>query len=190
MSGSPSLLLRLCSATPTCYHASCRVSSLPLSPWQPLPPQVPPIFPLQHFATITPAAVSQAGTRWLHSSTSLMSGSNRWSKIKHKKAAADQAKNILMSKHSGRIRSNLFITGNADPETNFKLACLINQARADGMTKSAVESILKSDHKKGPMDQVMYEARAQAGFFLLIDVLTANRNKCLNNLRKIMNRNE
>lgn len=115
--------------------------------------------------------------RQVHSSFAIFAGHNRWSKIHRPKAIADKERSKIITKYRQRIISAVQFGGGPDPECNFKLASLISQAKATGMSKSQIDPLLKPDASKVQKEHLLFEAKAQAGYLIVVEVLTDNKKR-------------
>lgn len=106
-----------------------------------------------------------------------MSGHNKWSKIKHKKAATDAAKSKVFSKHSAMIAiESRKATGDvASPG----LAAAIERAKKDSMPKDNIErAVAKGAGATGAtLDEALYEGYGPGGVALLVQAVTDNNNR-------------
>ena len=71
--------------------------------------------------------------RHYYSSTLLLAGHNKWSKIKHKKKATDLEKSKNIQKYVTLIVSAIKTGGGPDPDANVRLASVIETARKAGI---------------------------------------------------------
>lgn len=115
-----------------------------------------------------------------------MSGHNKWSKIKHKKAATDAKK----SKEFTKINRLLTVeakkaNGNID-SPNLKAA--IEKARSANMPNDNIERAIKkaTDTTAADMEAVTYEAYGPGGSAIIIEALTDNRNKAAAEIRHVL----
>ncbi len=114
-----------------------------------------------------------------------MSGHNKFSKIKHQKAANDAKKSKVFGK---LVR---FITVEAKKAGgNLKspgLALAIEKARKENMPNDTIErAIKKASDNSAVMESIMYESYGPGGVALLIEVLTDNRNKASQEVKSIL----
>src|SRR5580692_11442354 len=119
-----------------------------------------------------------------------MSGHSHWATIKHKKGAVDAKRGKLWSKLS---RAIIIAArhGGGDPNMNLKLRYAIDKARQVSMPKDNIERAIKRG--TGELEGVQYEEITYEGFgpsqvFMLVDVLTDNRNRTNGEVRKIFER--
>ena len=97
-----------------------------------------------------------------HTTPTPLSGHNKWSKIKHKKFAADAVKSNVFSRLSIEIMSAVR-SGGPSPETNAKLAVLINKAKALNFARDKLESSIAKATKSAANGQVLsYEVMGPA----------------------------
>ncbi len=114
-----------------------------------------------------------------------MSGHNKFSKIKHQKAANDAKKSKIFGK---LVR---FITVEAKKAGgNLKspgLALAIEKARKENMPNDTIErAIKKASDASVAMESIMYESYGPGGIAILIEVLTDNRNKAAAEVKHIL----
>lgn len=118
-----------------------------------------------------------------------MSGHNKWSKIKNKKAATDAQKSKIFSKLVKLIQNEAKIAkGNTDSPA---LKSAIEKAKASNMPSDNIERAVKkgSVDNSSNMEQVIYEAYGPGGVAIIIDALTNNRNKTAQEVRHILSKN-
>ncbi len=114
-----------------------------------------------------------------------MSGHNKWSKIKHKKAATDGKRSKIFSKHSMLIAmESRKANGNL---TSPGLVAVITRAKADSMPKGNIDrAVAKGAGASGAvLVEVMYEAFGPGGTALLITTITDNNNRTAPEIRSI-----
>lgn len=106
-----------------------------------------------------------------------MSGHNKWSKIKHKKAATDAAKSKIFSKHSALIAMESR-KANGDVSSP-GLAAAIERAKKDSMPKDNIERAVAKGSGAGgaALEEVMFEGYGPGGVALLIKAVTDNNNR-------------
>lgn len=116
-----------------------------------------------------------------------MSGHNRWSKIKHKVAAAGAAKGTAFTKVSKEI-TVAARTGGSDPAGNFRLRAALDAARAVNMPNDTVQRAIKRG--TGELEGVSYEEARYEGFgphgeAFIVECLTDNKNRTAGEIRSI-----
>lgn len=106
-----------------------------------------------------------------------MSGHNKWSKIKHKKAATDAARSKIFSKHSALIAME---SRNTNGDVNSPgLAAAIERAKKDSMPKDNIERAVAKGSGSGgaALEEVMFEGYGPGGVAMLIQAVTDNNNR-------------
>ena len=118
-----------------------------------------------------------------------MSGHNKWSKIKHKKAITDAQKSSVFSK---LVRLIQVESKNANGDVNSPgLKTAIEKAKKENMPKSNIEKAVKkgASDTGSSMDSVTYEAYGPGGVALMIDALTDNKNRTSAEIKHILSKN-
>ena len=106
-----------------------------------------------------------------------MSGHNKWSKIKHKKAASDAKKSQVFSKLAKLIAAESKKTaGNVDSPG---LRAAIVQAKKENMPSDNIDRAVKKgmSAEAASMENVTYEAYGPGGVAIIIEGLTDNTNR-------------
>lgn len=119
-----------------------------------------------------------------------MSGHNKWSQIKYKKAITDAQKGRVFTKLGNAITIAVK-EGGPDSETNFKLKTLIEKARQANMPTQNIERAIKrgtGEIEGAKIEEETYEGYGPAGVALLIKSVTDNKNRALNEIRNILSR--
>jgi YebC/PmpR family DNA-binding regulatory protein len=114
-----------------------------------------------------------------------MSGHNKWSKIKHKKAATDAQKSKLFSKHSTLITMESRKCGG--DVTSPGLIAAIERAKKDSMPKENIDrAIAKGAGATGAaLQEVLFEAFGPGGVAILITAITDNNNRTSQEIKSI-----
>lgn len=112
-----------------------------------------------------------------------MSGHNKWSKIKHKKAATDSLKSRVFSKHSALIAMESRKAGGDTASPG--LAAAIERAKKDSMPKDNIDrAVAKGRGAEGAaLQEVMFEAYGPGGVAILITAVTDNNNRTSQEIR-------
>ena len=76
--------------------------------------------------------IPHSQTRLYHSSTVVQAGHNKWSKVRHKKKFTDLEKSKTIHKYVTLITSAIKAGGGPDPDSNVRLANVIESARKAG----------------------------------------------------------
>ncbi len=117
-----------------------------------------------------------------------MSGHNKWSKIKHKKAATDAQKSKIFSKHAALIamesrkaKGNLASPG---------LIAVIERAKKDSMPKENIDrAVAKGGGADGAsLTEVLYETYGPGGTAVLITAVTDNTNRTTQEVKHILSK--
>ncbi|MBR3367811.1 MAG: YebC/PmpR family DNA-binding transcriptional regulator [Lachnospiraceae bacterium] len=114
-----------------------------------------------------------------------MSGHSKFANIKHKKEKNDAAKGKIFT-IIGREIAVAVKEGGPDPANNFKLAQVIQKARANNMPNDTIERGIKK--AAGDVGNVnyqynTYEGYGPAGMAIIVDTLTDNQNRTAANVR-------
>ncbi len=117
-----------------------------------------------------------------------MSGHSKWSTIKRKKEATDNARGRVFSKLSRAITIAVKTGGGNNPETNYKLKMAIEAARAENMPKANVERALSKGDTTGDIIEITYEGFASGGAGVIVEVATDNRNRSAQEIKQIFDR--
>lgn len=114
-----------------------------------------------------------------------MSGHNKWSKIKHKKAAGDAAKSKIFSKHAAVIAMESRKAGGnlASPG----LAAAIERAKKDSMPKDNIDRAVAKGAGAGgaALEEVTFEAFGPGGTGMIVTAVTDNNNRTAPEIRHI-----
>lgn len=119
-----------------------------------------------------------------------MSGHSRWSQIKRKKGISDQKKGQLFSKLARKI--SIAARTGADPASNYKLQSAIDEARAFNMPKENIERAIKKASEKETiaLSELTIQAIGPNGIALVIEAITSNKNRTINEIKQILAENE
>lgn len=117
-----------------------------------------------------------------------MSGHNRWTKIKHKKAASDAKK----SKGWTKLLKEVTVAakmGGADPDGNARLRTAIDKARADNVPNDTIARAVKKgagELESVNYEELTYEVYGPGGAAMVVEILTDNRNRTASELRHLI----
>jgi YebC/PmpR family DNA-binding regulatory protein len=121
-----------------------------------------------------------------------MSGHNKWSQIKHKKAKEDAKKGVAFTKLSKEI-TLAARQGGGDPNLNPKLRLLLEKAREANMPNDNTQrAILRGTGELPGMqyEEQSYEGYGPHGIAIIVDTLTDNKNRTVAELRRIFTKHE
>ncbi len=119
-----------------------------------------------------------------------MSGHSKWSQIKRKKAASDQARGKVFS----RVIKEITLAargGGGDPDANARLRTAIAAAKAANMPAANIERAIKrgtGEIEGAAIEEVHYEGYGPHGVAILVEVATDNRNRAAGDVRNIFTR--
>jgi YebC/PmpR family DNA-binding regulatory protein len=119
-----------------------------------------------------------------------VSGHNKWSSIKHRKAAQDAKRGAAFNK----IIRELVVAareGGGDAKNNAALAAAVEKARESAMPKDTMERAIARGAGAGSgenYERLTYEGRGPGGVALVIFTLTDNKNRTVADLRHILSR--
>jgi len=115
-----------------------------------------------------------------------MAGHNKWAQIKRQKGKTDAQKSKAFSKFSRLITVEAKKGGSSSPA----LKAIIERARAVNMPNDAIErAIKKATEQSAAMEAAMYEAYGPGGCAIIIETLTDNKNKAVQEIKHILSRN-
>lgn len=114
-----------------------------------------------------------------------MSGHSKFANIKHKKEKNDAAKGKIFT-IIGREIAVAVKEGGPDPSNNFKLAQVIQKAKANNMPNDTIDRGIKKAAGEGGnvnYEYVTYEGYGPNGIAIIVDALTDNKNRTAANVR-------
>jgi YebC/PmpR family DNA-binding regulatory protein len=118
-----------------------------------------------------------------------MSGHNKWSKIKNKKAVTDAQKSKVFGK---LVRFIAVESKKAKGDANSPgLRAAIEKANEANVPSDNIDRAIKkgTGGEGGEMEQITYEAYGPGGCALIIEALTENRNKAAQEIKHILSEN-
>jgi len=119
-----------------------------------------------------------------------MSGHSKWSSIKHQKGVADARRGQLFTKLTREIIVAVR-QGGSNPEANFRLRLAIQRARDSNMPMDNIEKAIKrgSGTLEGvTLVEMVLEGYGPSGVAILVQALSDNRNRTLQDVRNIFSR--
>ncbi len=118
-----------------------------------------------------------------------MAGHNKWSKIKHKKAATDSAKSKIFSKYSKLIQ--VAIRGAGGDANSASVLSVIESAKKENVPKDVIERAIKkaTGSEAENLQEVMYEGYGPGGVGILIRAVTDNTNRTVTEVKTIFTKN-
>lgn len=128
-------------------------------------------------------------SRAFSSQRQLLSGHNRWSKIKHDKGKNDAAKNRQRSIFSQEIATASKLFG-PDPNANPRLADLIVKAKREGFAKASIESAIARGQGRSltgaSLEAVTVEGILPNNVAVIVECETDNKLRTLAEVRLVM----
>lgn len=150
----------------------CRISSQPTAALRPYP-----------------AATATAAIRPFSSTSSTASGHSRWSKIKHDKGKADARRGASYSKLSQEI-TYASREGGLDMSSNLRLKAAVEAAKKAGMPKDRITTALERGQGRSTsgaaLETVLVEAIGPGNVALVVDCLTDNKLRTLQDVKYIL----
>ncbi len=119
-----------------------------------------------------------------------MSGHSKWSTIKRQKGAADAKRGQVFTKLTREIIVAVRESGD-NPESNFRLRLAIQKARDNNMPLDNVERAIKRGSGKAEgvtLVEMTLEGYGPSGVAILVQALSDNRNRTLQDVRNIFTR--
>ncbi len=113
-----------------------------------------------------------------------MAGHNKWSKIKHKKAATDAKKSKIFGKYARLISVEAKKCGGDVNSPSLKMA--IDRAKKENMPSENIERAIKKASEVNDAQEVLFEAYGPGGCGILITALTDNNNRTSPEIRHLL----
>ena len=120
-----------------------------------------------------------------------MSGHNKWSTIKNKKAKTDAAKGKIFTKIGREIVIAVKTGGSADPNLNSKLKDVVAKAKAANMPNDNIMRSIKKAAGEGEganYKEITYEGYAPCGVAVIVEIVTDNLNRTASEIRHIFDK--
>jgi len=121
-----------------------------------------------------------------------VAGHNKWSQIKRKKAANDNQRGKVISKHIRAIQSAVREGGGGDPAANLPLKNALAAAKSDNVPvdniERAIERALGGAEGGAAFETVVYEGYGPGGVAVLVEALTDNRNRTVGEVRHVFSK--
>jgi YebC/PmpR family DNA-binding regulatory protein len=120
-----------------------------------------------------------------------MSGHSKWATTKRAKAVVDAKRSSLFTKFSNNI-TIAAKEGGGDITTNFKLRLATDKAREHNMPKDNIERAIKRGTGElggATIEEVMYGALLPGSVAVIIKCLTDNKNRTLNDVKILLQKN-
>jgi len=116
-----------------------------------------------------------------------MSGHNKWSKVKNKKAVTDARKGKIYTKMAKIIGVEI---KKANGDINSAgVQSAVKKARDYNVPNENIERALKKIDNSNQTESIIYEAYGPGGAAIIIEALTDNRNKAAGEIKHILTEN-
>lgn len=118
-----------------------------------------------------------------------MSGHSHFHSIKYKKAITDAKRGKIFSKLSRQISIAAKEKG-GDPDTNPALRTAIEKAKEFNLPKDNIERAIKKGTGElagETLEEVLFEAYGPGGIAIIIEGITDNKKRTLNEIKQILN---
>lgn len=117
-----------------------------------------------------------------------MSGHSHWAVTKRQKAVVDAKRGQVFTKIANII-TIAARDGGPDSVMNFKLRMAMEKARQVNMPKENIERAIKrgTGEAGGQIEEISYEAFGPGGTALIIELMTDNKNRSMNQLKHLLN---
>lgn len=119
-----------------------------------------------------------------------MSGHNKWSTIKHKKAATDAKKGKIFTRLIKEI--TIAARSGGDPDSNARLRTAITAAKAVSMPAENIKRAVMrgtGELEGGEIDEITFEGYTPGGAAVMVEVATDNRNRTVSEIRHMFSKN-
>jgi len=119
-----------------------------------------------------------------------MSGHSKWAQIKRQKGVADARRGQLFTKLTREIIVAVR-EGGSNPEANFRLRLAIQKARDNNMPLDNIERAIKKgsgELEGASLSEMTLEGYGPSGVAILVQALSDNRNRTLQDVRNIFSR--
>ncbi len=119
-----------------------------------------------------------------------MSGHSKWSSIKHQKGVTDARRGKLFTKLTREIILAVR-QGGSNPETNYHMRLAIQKAKDNNMPSENIERAIKRGEgtlEGASLSELILEGYGPGGAAILVEALTDNRNRTVQDVRNIFTR--
>src|SRR4030042_6699961 len=119
-----------------------------------------------------------------------MSGHSKWSKIKHQKGVTDAKRGQTFTK----ITREIIVAvreGGTDPDANYRLRLAMQEARDNNMPTENIDRAIKKGSgatEGSSLVELTIEGYGPGGAAILVQALSDNRNRTVQDVRNIFNR--
>ena len=120
-----------------------------------------------------------------------MSGHSKWHSIKQKKAKEDAKRGNIFGKLSRNIIVAVREGGGTNLRDNMALANAISKAKEFNMPQNNIDRAIKKgtgEIEGENYETILYEGYGPGGIAIIIEIMTANRNRTASDIRNILSR--
>ncbi|OGG54438.1 hypothetical protein A3D62_01930 [Candidatus Kaiserbacteria bacterium RIFCSPHIGHO2_02_FULL_49_11] len=118
-----------------------------------------------------------------------MSGHNKWSKIKNKKAASDAQKSKIFGK-LGKLLATESKLAKGDVNTP-RMRTVIEKAKQANMPQDNINrAVQKGKTDTASLEEVLYEAYGPGGVAIIIEGLTDSRNRTAQEIKHLLSKHD
>jgi YebC/PmpR family DNA-binding regulatory protein len=115
-----------------------------------------------------------------------MAGHSKWANIKHRKSKQDAVKGKIFTKLIREI--SVAAKGGQDVTANARLRLAVDKALSYNMPRDTIDRAIKrgaSSNNEAKMTEIFYEGYGSYGVAILVQCLTANRNRTAGEIRHL-----
>jgi YebC/PmpR family DNA-binding regulatory protein len=119
-----------------------------------------------------------------------MSGHSKWANIKRQKGAADARRGQIFTKLAREIIVAVR-QGGTNSDSNFQLRLAVQKARDNNMPSENIERAIKrgsGETEASALTEVKFEGYGPSGIAVLVEALTDNRNRTVQDVRRLFTR--
>jgi YebC/PmpR family DNA-binding regulatory protein len=119
-----------------------------------------------------------------------MSGHSKWANIKRQKGAADARRGQIFTKLAREIIVAVR-QGGTNSDSNFQLRLAVQKARDNNMPSDNIERAIKrgsGETGAAALTEVRFEGYGPSGIAVLVETLTDNRNRTVQDVRRLFTR--
>ncbi|OGN97840.1 MAG: transcriptional regulator [Chloroflexi bacterium RBG_13_51_36] len=119
-----------------------------------------------------------------------MSGHSKWANIKRQKGAADAKRGQVFT----RLAREIIVAvrqGGVSLDSNFRLRLAVQKARDSNMPSDNIERAIKrgsGEAGEAALTEIRFEGYGPSGIAVLVDALTDNRNRTVQDVRRMFTR--
>lgn len=113
-----------------------------------------------------------------------MSGHSHWKQVQHKKGSADQKRGQIFSKLLRAI--SIAAKTEPNPQFNPRLRSTIEKAKENKVPQDNIERAISKASEQKNLEDVIIEAYGPEGAALIIQAITDNKNRTINEVRAIL----